>query len=192
MLAIASLGLLCVPAAAAQEQPRPTEAVRAGACGQRMLALAATVAITPDGDGTADCAVVRIRLERPATVELVVAQRKPQPRAVHVQRAAASRGLTTLVWTPGPEAAARTYVTRVTVVRPGTRVRMEGPVIRVRGIHARFARESYAPGDVASLRVELCSECHPFYTGKQKLVDTGGRVERFQRRLEKAGGSRRG
>ena len=35
------------------------------------------------------------------------------------------------------------------------------------------------------LSVELCSECHPFYTGKQKLVDTGGRVERFQRRLEK-------
>ena len=32
------------------------------------------------------------------------------------------------------------------------------------------------------LRVELCSNCHPFYTGKQKLVDTGGRVERFQRR----------
>lgn len=36
------------------------------------------------------------------------------------------------------------------------------------------------------LRVELCAECHPFYTGKQKLVDTGGRVERFQRRYAKA------
>ena len=35
------------------------------------------------------------------------------------------------------------------------------------------------------LHVELCSECHPFYTGKQKLVDTGGRVERFQRRAAK-------
>ena len=34
----------------------------------------------------------------------------------------------------------------------------------------------------AELRVELCNECHPFYTGKQKLVDTGGRVERFERR----------
>ncbi len=32
------------------------------------------------------------------------------------------------------------------------------------------------------LRVDLCSECHPFYTGKQKVVDTAGRVERFQRR----------
>jgi large subunit ribosomal protein L31 len=39
---------------------------------------------------------------------------------------------------------------------------------------------------VPNLRVELCSECHPFYTGKQKLVDTGGRVERFQRRYAKA------
>ena len=37
----------------------------------------------------------------------------------------------------------------------------------------------------SELHVELCNECHPFYTGKQKLVDTGGRVERFQRRLEK-------
>ena len=37
----------------------------------------------------------------------------------------------------------------------------------------------------ATLTSELCSECHPFYTGKQKLVDTGGRVERFQRRAAK-------
>jgi large subunit ribosomal protein L31 len=32
------------------------------------------------------------------------------------------------------------------------------------------------------MHVELCSQCHPFYTGKQKLVDAGGRVERFNRR----------
>jgi len=34
----------------------------------------------------------------------------------------------------------------------------------------------------SELRVEICSKCHPFYSGKQKLVDSGGRVERFQRR----------
>ena len=34
------------------------------------------------------------------------------------------------------------------------------------------------------IRVEICSNCHPFYTGKQKLVDSGGRVERFRRRYE--------
>jgi large subunit ribosomal protein L31 len=33
--------------------------------------------------------------------------------------------------------------------------------------------------------LEICSQCHPFYTGRQKLVDTGGRVERFQRRVAK-------
>jgi len=32
------------------------------------------------------------------------------------------------------------------------------------------------------IHVEVCSRCHPFYTGKQKLMDTAGRVERFQRR----------
>ena len=35
------------------------------------------------------------------------------------------------------------------------------------------------------MEVELCSMCHPFYTGKQKLVDSGGRVERFKRKLAK-------
>ena len=33
-----------------------------------------------------------------------------------------------------------------------------------------------------AINVEVCSSCHPFYTGKQKLLDTAGRVERFQRR----------
>ena len=32
------------------------------------------------------------------------------------------------------------------------------------------------------MHVDLCNECHPFFTGRQKLVDTGGRVERFQKR----------
>ncbi|MBP1561278.1 MAG: 50S ribosomal protein L31 [Oscillospiraceae bacterium] len=34
-----------------------------------------------------------------------------------------------------------------------------------------------------NIRVEICSKCHPFYTGKQKLVDTGGRVDRFKKRF---------
>lgn len=32
------------------------------------------------------------------------------------------------------------------------------------------------------IKVEICSKCHPFFTGKQKLVDTGGRVDRFKKR----------
>ncbi|MFY9813621.1 MAG: 50S ribosomal protein L31 [Dehalococcoidales bacterium] len=35
------------------------------------------------------------------------------------------------------------------------------------------------------ISVELCSKCHPFYTGEQRVVDTAGRVERFRRRYEK-------
>jgi len=35
------------------------------------------------------------------------------------------------------------------------------------------------------LRIEICSKCHPFFTGKQKLVDSAGRVERFRKRYEK-------
>jgi large subunit ribosomal protein L31 len=46
-----------------------------------------------------------------------------------------------------------------------------------------FVTRSTKPGE---LHVELCNVCHPFYTGKQKLVDTGGRVERFQKRYAKA------
>lgn len=34
------------------------------------------------------------------------------------------------------------------------------------------------------IRVEICSKCHPFFTGKQKLVDTGGRIERFMKKYE--------
>ena len=35
------------------------------------------------------------------------------------------------------------------------------------------------------LRIEICSKCHPFFTGKQKLMDSAGRVERFRKRYEK-------
>lgn len=34
-----------------------------------------------------------------------------------------------------------------------------------------------------SVHVDVCSECHPFYTGKQKIVDTGGRIDRFTKRF---------
>jgi len=46
-----------------------------------------------------------------------------------------------------------------------------------------FATRSTHKGDI---RVEICSNCHPFFTGRQKLVDTEGRVDRFQKRYQKA------
>ena len=45
-----------------------------------------------------------------------------------------------------------------------------------------FQTRSTHKGD---LRVEICSSCHPFYTGRQKLVDTEGRVDRFQKKYAK-------
>ncbi len=39
------------------------------------------------------------------------------------------------------------------------------------------------------IRLEICSNCHPFFTGKQKLIDTAGRVERFQRKYAQSGQS---
>jgi large subunit ribosomal protein L31 len=58
-------------------------------------------------------------------------------------------------------------------------------------VHCSCGNEFTTRSTVPSLRVELCSECHPFFTGKQKLVDTGGRVERFNRRLEKQSGAKK-
>jgi large subunit ribosomal protein L31 len=37
----------------------------------------------------------------------------------------------------------------------------------------------------SDIRVEICSKCHPFFTGKQKLIDTAGRIERFRKKYEK-------
>jgi large subunit ribosomal protein L31 len=46
---------------------------------------------------------------------------------------------------------------------------------------AEFVTRSTVP----EVRVEICSTCHPFYTGKQKIVDTAGKVERFRQRYAK-------
>ncbi len=60
------------------------------------------------------------------------------------------------------------------------------------GIHPKYQKATVkcACGEtfetcstLATLNVDICSKCHPFYTGKQKLVDTGGRVDKFKRRM---------
>ncbi len=61
-----------------------------------------------------------------------------------------------------------------------------------KGIHPEYkdAKIVCACGNVietkstkSEIRVDICSKCHPFFTGKQKLVDTGGRVDRFNKRF---------
>jgi ribosomal protein L31 len=60
------------------------------------------------------------------------------------------------------------------------------------GIHPKYGEavvkcacgETFVTGSTKKeLRVEICSKCHPFFTGKQKLVDTGGRVEKFMKKF---------
>ncbi|MGL4172713.1 MAG: 50S ribosomal protein L31 [Actinomycetota bacterium] len=53
---------------------------------------------------------------------------------------------------------------------------------------ASFTTRSTASS--GQLHAEVCSQCHPFYTGKQKIMDTGGRVARFQARYGKQTSSR--
>ena len=63
------------------------------------------------------------------------------------------------------------------------------------GIHPEYKQTHFvcsggneftAGGTADEVRLELCNQCHPFYTGKQKLVDTGGRVERYKQRYARA------
>jgi large subunit ribosomal protein L31 len=54
-------------------------------------------------------------------------------------------------------------------------------------VHCSCGNEFTTRATQSEIHVEICSECHPFYTGKQKLVDSGGRVERFRRRQARAG-----
>jgi len=63
--------------------------------------------------------------------------------------------------------------------------------IMKKGIHPEYGKavvrcacgETFETGSTKKeIRIEICSKCHPFFTGKQKLVDTGGRVERFKKR----------
>ncbi len=60
------------------------------------------------------------------------------------------------------------------------------------GIHPKYEKTTitcacgavYEVGSTKeNVRVEICAKCHPFYTGKQKLVDTGGRVEKFKKKF---------
>jgi large subunit ribosomal protein L31 len=64
------------------------------------------------------------------------------------------------------------------------------------GIHPELKKSTIRCGCGATLetlstetdlRVDICSKCHPFFTGEERLVDTEGRVERFQRKYEKKG-----
>jgi large subunit ribosomal protein L31 len=60
------------------------------------------------------------------------------------------------------------------------------------GVHCACGNTFTTRSTKKELRVEICSACHPFFTGKQKLVDTAGRVERFEKRYAKKGAAAAG
>ncbi len=51
-------------------------------------------------------------------------------------------------------------------------------------VHCACGNVFETKSTVKELRVEICSACHPFFTGKQKLVDTAGRVEKYRRKYK--------
>ena len=65
-----------------------------------------------------------------------------------------------------------------------------------KGIHPKYYKEAkvrcacgnefVVGATVPEIRVEICSKCHPFYTGKEKIVDTARRVEKFERKRKMA------
>jgi large subunit ribosomal protein L31 len=52
-------------------------------------------------------------------------------------------------------------------------------------VHCACGHEFETGSTLKEIKVEICSQCHPFFTGKQKLVDTAGRVERFKSKYAK-------
>ena len=52
-------------------------------------------------------------------------------------------------------------------------------------VHCACGNTFHTRSTAEKVHVEICSACHPFFTGKQKLVDSAGRVERFQKRYQK-------
>jgi large subunit ribosomal protein L31 len=87
------------------------------------------------------------------------------------------------------------YLEGTVLIRPWPVAERDGAVLvsagMRKGIHPQYVKAtiSCACGNLVETRstvpvthVEICSSCHPFFTGKQKLVDTAGRVERFRRK----------
>lgn len=57
-------------------------------------------------------------------------------------------------------------------------------------VHCSCGNSFYTRSTKSELHVELCSECHPFYTGKQKVMDTAGRIDKFRQRYAGTSGAK--
>ena len=84
------------------------------------------------------------------------------------------------------------FIRRGGLLRRFSQERERGEPSMREGIHPKYTQTTItcACGNVIAtgstkenIRVEVCSKCHPFFTGKQKMVDTGGRVSRFNKKF---------
>ncbi len=124
------------------------------------------VTISPNGDKVRDVARIAFRLTERATVHLQIVTTVSKPVAVYERVATLGPGRHAFTWFPKPTTAARTYLTLLGVTDAANNRRTYGagnaetgrrqtsPVIRVLGVDAGFTRESYVPGESATLRLE--------------------------------------
>jgi hypothetical protein len=119
--------------------------------------------ISPNGDGLRDGALVRFRLSKPATVQFVIRETRPDTVVAYKTTESRRAGWTSFAWTPPPTVEPRTYIVTVTLRDRRGRRRTYGPryasdpqttpVIRVRGVDAGFLSQSYSPESSARLWV---------------------------------------
>lgn len=101
-------------------------------------------------------------------------ERSGRPRARASQPEGLAPALRAVLWGPGRSG---------TFARP---MKAEiHPEYKQVQVHCACGNEFETRSTKESIRVEICSACHPFYTGKQNIVDTAGKVERFRRRYAK-------
>jgi hypothetical protein len=124
------------------------------------------VTISPNGDHRRDMAKIGFTLTERATVHLRIARTLSSTETVHEETATLGPGRHAFTWFPEPTIAPRTYLTLLDVTDAAHNRRTYGasnaetgrrsttPVIRVLGVDAGFTRESYVPGETATLRVE--------------------------------------
>jgi hypothetical protein len=147
--------------------------------------------VSPNDDGFRDVARVHFRLTAPAVVKLDVTRTVKAPQVVYTFTQPFGAGAHTLVWVPAANLNPRTYLIRLIVTnKAGRRTvygapdafvtrHLRGLVVRLQGIDAGFTRRSYAPGELASLRVasdEPSLELKIFQSGPEKLATRADNV----------------
>jgi hypothetical protein len=147
--------------------------------------------VSPNDDGFRDVARIHFRLTAPAIVRMDVTRTVKVPQVVYTLAEPLGAGEHTMVWSPAANLNPRTYLIRMTVTnKAGRRTvygspnafvsrHLRGLVVRLQGIDAGFTRPSYAPGELASLRIasdEPSLQLKVFQSGPEKAATRADNV----------------